>query len=69
MGRDMCMKKKPPFTNANMVRRQFYIARDQAEFLKTMCKATDRSRAHIVREALRQYAAGMGVELDPEPEE
>jgi hypothetical protein len=65
------MSKKPrPKENSNMVRRQFFIAGDQAAWLKERSKSDDLSKAHLVRAAIRFYAEKkFGVKLAPEPEE
>ena len=53
----------------NMIRRQFFIPADQIAFLRQQSKDTDRTKAYIVREAIRFYAAQkLGVKLAPEPE-
>ena len=68
----MSKKPRPPKENNsnNMVRRQFYVARDQAAWLKERSKSDDLSKAHLVRAAIRFYAEKkFGVKLAPEPEE
>lgn len=51
-----------------MIRCQFFIAPDQVAFLKQLNKTTAHSRASIVREAIRFYAAQkLGIKLAPEP--
>jgi predicted DNA-binding protein len=53
----------------NMIRRQFFIPADQIAFLRAQSKATDRTKAYIVREAIRFYASQkFDTKLAPEPE-
>jgi predicted DNA-binding protein len=68
----MCRKtmKQKEKNESAMVRSQFFIMADQAEFLKAQSKRTDRSRAYFVRAAIRLYAdKKFGIKLAPEPEE
>jgi len=61
------MRKKEP---AEKFRRcQIFLAPDQLAFLAKRGKRLEVTQAYLVREAIRQYAAGLGVKLAPEPEE
>jgi len=55
-------------SNHSFVRRQFYIASDQSEFLKEMAYKRNLSQARIVRDAIREWAkVNTKIRLAPEP--
>ena len=61
------MQKKP--VGQKFRRCQIFLAPDQVAFLGRQRKRLEVTQGYLVREALRQYAQGMGVKLAPEPEE
>jgi hypothetical protein len=60
------MRKKP--ANEKFRRCQIFLAPDQLAFLAKRGKRLEVSQAYLVREAIRQYAAAVGVKLASEPE-
>jgi hypothetical protein len=54
-------------SNHSFVRRQFFIARDQSEFLRKIAYKKNVSQARIVRDALREFAKHHRTKLAPEP--
>jgi hypothetical protein len=61
------VQKKPD--GQKFRRCQFFLAPDQVVFLAKQHKRLGLTQGYVVREALRQYARGVGVKLAPEPEE
>jgi hypothetical protein len=61
------MRKKEP--GEKFRRCQIFLAPDQLAFLARRAKRLEVTQAFLVREAIRQYAAGVGVKLAPEPED
>jgi hypothetical protein len=50
-----------------MVRKQLYLERQHDERLKTLARASGRSEADLVREAVERYGTGTSVDVAPDP--
>ena len=61
------MRKKP--AAEKFKRCQIFLAPDQLAFLVKESKRREVTQAYLVRQAIRQYAAVLGVKLAPEPED
>jgi hypothetical protein len=48
---------------------QIFLAPDQVAWLGKRGRKLEVTQGYLVREALREYAASVGVKLEPEPEE
>jgi hypothetical protein len=61
------MRKKP--ADKKFRRCQIFLAPDQLAFLVKEGKRREVTQAYLVRQAIRAYAASLGIKLAPEPED